>query len=330
MRAKEQERRRREGYRLLKQGQSQAAVALALGVSRQTTSRWAERLKAHGRKSWRSVGKRGRKPQLGGAERTELRRVLKAGAVAAGYPNELWTLPRVATLIERQWGVRLGKTQVWRVLREQLGWSCQRPDRRARERNEAKIAAWKRNVWPALRAQAVADKRIIVFVDESGLSQRPTRVRTWAPVGQTPHLEFCFNWKTLSAMAGVSLYQFYFKLVEGSVKTAQVIEFLGQLQERIAQPMLVIWDGLAAHKSRAVRDYVEGTSGQIRLAFLPAYAPELNPVEYLWGHWKHHEIPNLCAATLSRLSHEARRALRRMQRRPSLIRAFWIQSELSL
>jgi transposase len=276
------------------------------------------------------VGKRGRKPQLGTSERAELRRLLEAGAVASGYPNALWTLPRVASLINRQWGIRLGKTQVWRVLREQLGWSCQRPDRRARERSEAKIAAWKRNEWPLLRAQAIAEKRIIVFVDESGLSQRPTRVRTWAPVGQTPHLEFNFNGKTLSAMAGVSLYQFYFKLVEGSVKTPHVIEFLRQLQERIARPMLVIWDGLAAHKSRAVRDHVASTNDQIRLAYLPAYAPELNPVEYLWGHWKHHEIPNLCAATLSLLSREARRALRRMQRRPSLIRAFWIQSELSL
>jgi transposase len=267
---------------------------------------------------------------LGVAERAELRRVLKAGAVAAGYPNALWTLPRVATVIKRQWGVSLGTTQVWRILREQLGWSCQRPERRARERSTAKVAAWKRDVWPALRAQAVAEKRIIVFVDESGLSQRPTRVRTWAPVGKTPHLEFNFNWKTLSAMAGVSLYQFYFKLVEGAVKTPHVIEFLRQLQERIAHPMLVIWDGLAAHKSRAVRDFVAATDGLVRLAYLPAYAPELNPVEYLWGHWKHHEIPNLCAATLSMLSHEARKALRRMQRRPTLVRAFWIQSELSL
>lgn len=330
MKAKEQEKRRREGYRLLRQGQSQATVARTLEVSRETVSRWAERMATGGRKSWRSAGKRGPKARLGVAERAELRRVLKAGAIAAGYPNALWTLPRVAEVIQRQWGVGLGTTQVWRILREQLGWSCQRPERRARERNAAKVATWKRDVWPALRAQAVAEKRIIVFVDESGLSQRPTRVRTWAPVGQTPHLEFNFNWKTLSAMAGVSLYQFYFKLVEGTVKTPHVIEFLRQLQERIARPMLVIWDGLAAHKSRAVRDFVAATDGNIRLAYLPAYAPELNPVEYLWGHWKHHEIPNLCAATLSLLSREARRALRRMQRRPTLVRAFWIQSELSL
>jgi transposase len=259
-----------------------------------------------------------------------LRRILKNGAVAAGYPNALWTLPRVVHVIERQWGVRLGVTQTWNILRERLGWSCQRPDRRARERNAAKIATWKRDVWPALRAQAVAQKRVIVFVDESGLSQRPTRIRTWSPIGQTPHLEFNFNWKTLSAMAGVSFYQFYFKLIVGSVKTPHVIEFLQQLQERIGRPLLVIWDGLGAHKSRAVRDHVAATKGRVVLTYLPAYAPELNPVEYLWGHWKHHEIPNLCASTLSLLGHHARRALRRMQKRPSLIKAFWIQAELSL
>lgn len=330
MTAKEQERRRREGYRQLRQGASQAVVARQLGVSRQTVSCWGKRLSTGGRKSWRSTGKRGPKPQLGAADRMELRRMLKAGPVAAGYPNALWTLSRVAAVIERRWSVKLGQTQVWNILRGQLAWSCQKPERRARERNAAKIAKWKRDTWPTLCVQAVAEKRVIVFVDESGLSQRPTRVRTWAPKGQTPQLEFNFNWKTLSAMAGVSFYQFYFKLIEGAVKAPDVVAFVRQLQDRIGRPLLIVWDGLAAHKSRVVREYVDSTEGQVVLANLPAYAPELNPVEYLWGHWKHHEIPNLCAATLSLLGLHARRALRRMQRRPSLVKAFWIQAELSL
>lgn len=330
MSTKELEHRRREGFRRLRAGHSQATVARDVGVSRQTVSRWAKRLAAQGHKSWRSLGRRGPKPRLDSGQLAELRRTLKAGAVAAGYPNELWTLPRIAEWIGRQWGVRLGTTQVWNILRQKLGWSCQRPERRARERNEAKIAHWKRVVWPRLRNEAVAEKRVIVFVDESGLSQRPTRIRTWAPRGETPQITFNFNWKSLSAMAGVSFYQFYFKLIEGAVKAPHVVAFLQQLQERIGRPLLVIWDGLGAHKSRVVDRYVESSQGTLRLASLPAYAPELNPVEYLWGHWKHHEIPNLCAATLALLSHHARRALRRMQRRPSLVKAFWIQSELSL
>jgi len=330
MKQNEQEERRQKGYRLLRQGHSQAEVARILEVSRETTRRWAERMKANGRKSWRIMGKRGPKPRLTGTQYQELKKRLKAGAVAAGYANALWTLPRVADLIKREWQIQMGQTQVWRILHEKLGWSCQKPERRAVERNAAKIAAWKRDVWPALSAQAVAEKRVIVFVDESGLSQRPTRIRTWAPVGETPNLEFNFNWKTLSAMAGVSFYQFYFRLIEGSVKTPHVIEFLKQLQERIGRRLLVVWDGLASHKSKAVRDFVASTEGQVQVAFLPAYAPDLNPVEYLWGHWKRHEIPNLCAATLALLSKEARRALFKMQKRPTLVRAFWIQAELSL
>src|SRR5438067_1784945 len=64
------------------------------------------------------------------------------------------------------------------------------------------------------------------------------------------------------------------------------------------------------------------------LEFLPAYAPELNPVEYLWSHWKQHELPNFCPATFGQLSHYARQALRRMRRRPTLVIAFWQQAEL--
>jgi len=330
MSTKEQEQRRREGYRLLKAGRSQASVAREVGVSRQSVSRWGKRLAKAGRKSWRSLGQRGPKPRLKASQLAELRQALKAGAVAAGYPNELWTLPRVAEWIRKNCGAKLGTTQVWNILHQKLGWSCQKPERRARERDEAKIARWKRVEWPRLRDQAVAEKRVIVFVDESGLSQRPTRIRTWAPRGETPQITFNFNWKTLSALAGVSFYQFYFKLIEGAVKAPHVVAFLRQLQERIGRPLLVIWDGLGAHRSRMVRRYVEGLQGAIRLAPLPAYAPELNPVEYLWGHWKHHELPNLCAATLAMLSRHARRALQRMQKRSRLVKAFWIQAELSL
>jgi transposase len=64
------------------------------------------------------------------------------------------------------------------------------------------------------------------------------------------------------------------------------------------------------------------------LEFLPAYAPELNPVEYLWSHWKQHEIPNLCPEDFGAMSAQARRALRRMRRRPTLVMAFWEQAEL--
>jgi len=83
-----------------------------------------------------------------------------------------------------------------------------------------------------------------------------------------------------------------------------------------------------AIRSRAVWEFVPQQRGRLWLEFLPAYAPELNPVEYLWSHWKQHELPNFCPTTFGQLSHHARQALRRMRRRPTLVIAFWQQAEL--
>src|SRR5207248_2939707 len=118
--------------------------------------------------------------------------------------------------------------------------------------------------------------RTIVFVDESGLSQRPHRCRTWAPRGQTPILEFNFNWKSLSAVAGLTLLSFYFRLYAGAVKGPQVIDFLQALVQHIRKPLLLVWDRLPAHRSRLVRDYIDQLDGRIQVEYLPAYAPELN------------------------------------------------------
>jgi hypothetical protein len=111
---------------------------------------------------------------------------------------------------------------------------------------------------------------LIVFVDESGLSERPTRVRTWAPKGQTPIIQFHFNWTHVSAIAGLTRNQFMFRLHEGSIKKEEIVAFLKALRDHLKQPLLVIWDGLKAHRSHLVRDYVDATDGGIQIAFLSA------------------------------------------------------------
>src|SRR5450631_850797 len=180
------------------------------------------------------------------------------------------------------------------------------------------------------KKNAAKQGRIIVFIDESGLSERPTRVRTWAPRGQTPVLQYHFNWHQLSVIAGITFRRFYFRLFPGAIKGPQIIEFLHALGRQIRKPLLVIWDGLPAHRSALVREYLEALKGAIQIEQLPAYAPELNPTEYIWGHLKHHELANRCAGDFADLKTGARNRLRSMQRRPTLIRAFWRQAELPL
>lgn len=168
-----------------------------------------------------------------------------------------------------------------------------------------------------------------MFVDESGLSERPTRVRTWAPVGQTPVIQFHFNWKHVSVIAGLTLTQCVFRFHEGSIKSVQIVEFLKALKAHLKQPLLIIWDGLRAHRSIVVRDYLDSTEGHLQVAFLPPYAPDLNPVEYLWAWLKRHALANYCPNTLTELGTMARNKLKSAQRRSCVIAACWAQAELA-
>ena len=175
---------------------------------------------------------------------------------------------------------------------------------------------------------AARQGRVIVFIDESGLSERPCRARTWAPKGQTPILQYSFSWKQLSAIAGVSFWRFYFRFFAGSIKSPQIIEFLKALQATLGRKLLIVWDRLQAHRSHLVKAYVEAQRGTIALEYLPPYAPELNPVEYVWAYLKHHAMPNFCARNLTDLRQRASHHLRSMQRRTTLVTAFWRQAEL--
>lgn len=147
---REMKQRRVKGARLLQSGIHPAEVARRVGVSRQSVMRWERRLAMGGMTHIAAVGRRGRRRQLSDAQLEELAQLLKGGAIAAGYANELWTLPRIAALIEARFDVRLTPGGVWKMLR-QMGWSVQRPAGQARQRDEQAIATWKKKRWPALK-----------------------------------------------------------------------------------------------------------------------------------------------------------------------------------
>jgi len=176
--------------------------------------------------------------------------------------------------------------------------------------------------------KAQREGRLIVFIDESGLSERPTRMRTWAPKGHTPVIQFHFNWNHVSVIAGLTRANFLFRLHEGSVRKEEVVEFLKALRSHFKQPLLILWDGAKPHRSKLVREYLDSTDGHIQMAFLPPYAPELNPVEYLWAWLKRHALANFCPDGLDELHSTARNKLKSAQHRPSIIAACWVQASL--
>jgi len=153
-------------------------------------------------------------------------------------------------------------------------------------------------------------------------------MRTWALKGQTPVIQFHFNWNHISVIAGLSRSHCVFRLYDGSVKKEQAVEFLKALKAHLKRPLLIIWDGARPHRSGLVRDYLDSLNGQIQMAFLPPYCPDLNPVEYLWAWLKRHALANYCPDTLADLHTTARNKLRSAQRRPSIIAACWTQATL--
>lgn len=143
------QRRRLRAGRLLLRSVTQAEVARRVGVTRTTVSDWNAKLNAGGLQGLKRRP-RGRPPGLDTAQRRALIARLKEGALAHGFATELWTLPRVGQLIERQFARAYSESQVWRILMS-LGFSCQRPAARALERNEAAIRQWKQQRWPTLK-----------------------------------------------------------------------------------------------------------------------------------------------------------------------------------
>ena len=146
----ELEKRRFDAIRRWEQGETQSAVARQVRVVRQTVARWVKQCRSQGKASLKKAGRAGRKPRLSPKDRQRLEELLLRGPERLGYETPLWTCPRVADLIEREFGVHYHPGHVWKVLIA-LGWSPQRPTGRARERNEPQIQHWKKKVWPALK-----------------------------------------------------------------------------------------------------------------------------------------------------------------------------------
>jgi transposase len=151
--------RRLHAADLFAQGIHQAEVARRLGVSRQTVSRWHARWTNDGTDSLRSAGPPGRTPKLSPAQLEAVEQALLQGAKAHGFDTDLWTLTRIATVIWRTTGVRHHPAHVWKLLRHQLGWSLQRPDRRATERDDQAIRQWVAADWPRVKKTPGAEVR---------------------------------------------------------------------------------------------------------------------------------------------------------------------------
>jgi transposase len=168
-----------------------------------------------------------------------------------------------------------------------------------------------------------------VFIDETGFLLHPLVRRTWSLRGQTPLLrQHTRHRRKVSAIAGLSISPrrrrlgSYWQLhLDQTIGQDQVLGFLGQLRHHLRRRLLVVWDRLSAHQSRKLRQWLGHHRG-IHLEFFPPYAPELNPVEYVWSHTKHNPLANYAPDSAEELHAAVQAATAHLDGRQNLLRSF--------
>lgn len=297
--ATELERRRRRAVTLVEQGESPSTVARILGVHETSVHRWRRLArKPHGLDA-RPVP--GPTPRLSDYQLGKLQRFLLQGAHKHGWPNRLWTADRVARLIHDHFGISYHPEHVRKILKQRLGWTSQKPQRRAREQNDKEVERWRGDEFPRLIREAWRRQATLVFLDESGFMLTPTVRRTLAPRGCTPILPALQRHDRISVMSCITLGvdaeqpQLYFELMPAglNVQAEDIVAFLRQLRRELPEPLTIVWDRHNIHsRSRLVKAWLADEKDVV-LEDLPGYAPELNPDEMVWAWLKYGRLANL-------------------------------------
>jgi transposase len=302
-------------------GQRVEVVVETMGLSRSTVFGWMARYRAGGQDALKAKPVPGRPARITASQMEWIYRTI-AGKTPQQYRFEfaLWTLDLVRWLIGERFGIRLGKTSTWRLMK-QMGLSAQRPLWRALEQDAEAVERWKREQYPGIQALAKAEKASIWFADEAGVRSDSHRGTTWAPVGQTPVVRTAgarYRWNMISAVSARG--DMRFMLTAKSVTAKVFVEFLRRLITGAKRPVYLIVDGRPSHRSSIVREFLRRNEGRIRLFYLPPYSPELNPDEQVWREVKSHGGGRKTVASKQELKQHLLRALRQLQRAPHKIR----------
>jgi transposase len=304
-------------------------VAASLGMGRGTVYGWLAKYREGGRDALKARRVPGRPPKLTGEQ---MRRLYTL--IAGSDPRQLefafalWTRDMVRELIRREFRVSLSAVSVGRLLRT-LGLSPQRPLWRAWQADPDAVERWKSEQFPAIRKQAKTEGATIYFADEAGIRSDYHAGTTWAPVGHTPVVKATGARHSLNMISAVTAQGLLrFSTYTGSFTAARFIEFCRKLLADSDRPVYLIVDGHPTHRSKAVKQFVDSTDGRLRLFVLPAYSPQLNPDEWVWKNVKHDRVGRTSVTGPAEFKTKVIGALRRLQKMPHIVRAFFADPEL--
>lgn len=262
-------------------------VAADYGFCRTYLYRWLNQFEEGGWAALCEKVAQGPAPKLTDKQRQQVRRwIVGKDPRQYGFEFGLWTRRIVAELIGQKLGIEIGLTAVGRLL-ARLEITPQKPLRRAYERDPEAIAQWVRQTYPKLRARARQHGARIFFLDEAGFSSEPNLGRTYGLKGQTPVVRTTGQRQKINAISALNARgEFWCQDYTGKLTAARFVEFLQNFRKGRTPKIYLVVDGHPTHKAKVVKDYVQSTQGRLELYFLPPYAPDLNPDEFVWQYVK--------------------------------------------
>lgn len=272
---------------MVEAGESPEKVIAALGFHRSAIYQWIAKYREGGKEALKKRPITGRPPKLTGKQLQWLyQMIVGKNPLQLKFDFALWTRDMVREVIRREFDLNLSAVSVGRLLHK-LGFSPQKPLHRAYQQNPQLVLEWQARELPRILAMATAEKAVVYYADESAVRSDYHSGTTWALKGKTPIVQKTgarFKINVLSAVSPKGMMRF---MTYDSNLTAEVFcEFLGRLLYRAAKPVYVIADNHPVHRSQKVRQFVESSKGMLKLFFLPAYSPELNPDELVWADLK--------------------------------------------
>lgn len=323
------EKRRRRAVALLAQGASPREVARRVRAAVASVYRWQQAWRTGGDAALLAKPGPGAPATLTDEPPPQCLALLVRSAKANGFPNELWTLQRIAAVIQVHFGVRYHPAPGWKSLCR-LGWSSPVPEGRPMQRDETAIAHWRRYQWPAIKKARRLGAHL-ACLDESGFLLIPTRRRTWAPAGQTPIIPSHDRHERISALAILTVSPkrqhlgLYGHWQPRHCKPVDVADCLRALLQHLRGLIVLLWDRGRIHRGPAI-DAVCQAHPRLHRAEFPAYAPELNPTEQVWNDFKGHTANSLLHDTRD-LRRSLRTNVRRIRRSQAKWRSFILASE---
>lgn len=315
---------RRRGVQAVQQGESPEVVARALGIARQTIYNWLALYRDGGWDALDARKRGGRRRKLNGkAMKWIYDTVTRKNPLQLNFPFALWTCAMVAQVIYDRFKVKLSRASVGRLM-NQLGLSAQRPLWRAYQQDPVAVERWLKEEFPKIQAEAKRLKAKIFFGDEAGIRSDFHSGTTWGIRGKTPIVSSTGSRFSLNMISTVNrLGQLRFMVTRKRIGAKVFIEFLKRLLYGSKEMIFLIVDRHPAHRAKSVQQYLETVSKRLRLYFLPPYAPELNPDEYVWNDLKNNAIGRMIIKSSADLKRAAISHLRFLQKSPQLVRSFF-------